>query len=463
MHIHILGICGTFMGGIAQIAASLGHKVSGSDVNVYPPMSDQLESAGINILNGYCVEHLQPSPDLVLIGNAMSRGNKAVEYVLAEGIHYDSGPGWLHDAVLRDKKVIAVAGTHGKTTTTSLITWILEFNGKQPGYLIGGRANNFELTAKLGDGDIFVIEADEYDTAFFDKRSKFLHYQPNVFLLNNLEFDHADIFDDISDIQRQFHHAVRTVPSSGLIIANHDSEYIQETLEMGCWTPITSFGIGLGANWQLQDGLANTNPDDGERYEIHTNDEVRCIFTPPIAGQHNALNTLAALIAAQAVGVTPEQSLNALATFKGVKRRLDNYATVEGIALYDDFAHHPSAIIATLAALQKIKRHGKIHCVLEPRSNTMQNGTHEKTLELAFEGADSVFLFKPSGLQFDLENTAKMIGEHCQISDDINVLVNKITGMVRPGDHIVVMSNGAFEGIHAKLERALEKIHLTPK
>lgn len=460
MHIHILGICGTFMGGIAQIAASLGHEVSGSDLNVYPPMSDQLQDAGIKIMTGYSAGHLKPAPDLVIIGNAMSRGNEAVEYVLSTGIHYESGPRWLRDAVLRDRQVIAVAGTHGKTTTTSLIAWILEFCGKQPGYLIGGRANNFDLTATLGNSDIFVIEADEYDTAFFDKRSKFLHYEPDVFILNNLEFDHADIFDDVSDIRRQFHHAVRTVPSCGLIIANQDSEHIQKTLAMGCWTPVSSFGLDSQADWQLKEQVDEKDPASSPHYEILSKQGSICRFQPPIAGQHNALNTMAAIRAVGVVGITPDKALAALKEFKGVKRRLDNYATAGGIFLYDDFAHHPTAIVATLTAMRGIKRNGKVYCVLEPRSNTMQNGTHEKALEQAFDGADSVLLYRTPALQFDLEHTAKAIGQHCSVFDHTDALIERIVAKAQPGDHVVIMSNGAFDGIHAKLQHALNKVFI---
>lgn len=443
------------MGGIAQIAAALGHQVSGSDLNVYPPMSDQLRDAGISIMTGYKIEHLEPAPDLVLIGNAMSRGNVAVEYVLSAGIHYESGPRWLHDHVLRDKRVIAVAGTHGKTTTTSLITWILEFNGKKPGYLIGGRANNFELSASLGDSDIFVIEADEYDTAFFDKRSKFLHYSPHIFILNNLEFDHADIFDDVSDIRRQFHHAVRTVPSNGLIIANGDSEHIAETLAMGCWTPTVNFGLEDNSDWQLRDTSADATTGIQPSYEMLSSQGEAHQFQPPITGQHNALNTLAAVLAVKEFGITADDAFRALQAFKGVKRRLDNYATIGGVFLYDDFAHHPTAIAATLEAVNKLKLKGNVLCVLEPRSNTMQNGTHEKALEQAFKDADSVFLYKPSTVQFNLDALALAIGPQCYVFDDTQALITRIVEEALPGDHVVIMSNGGFDGIHTKLQRAL--------
>ena len=445
MHIHILGICGTFMGGIAQIARALGHRVTGSDANVYPPMSDHLQAAGIEISPGYSATHLQPAPDLVLIGNAISRGNEAVEYVLANGLYYESGPAWLRHAVLRDRKVIAVAGTHGKTTTTSLVAWLLEANGFQPGYLIGGRANNFELTAALGNGDIFVIEADEYDTAFFDKRSKFLHYQADVFVINNLEFDHADIFANITDIQRQFHHAVRTVPANGLIIANADSKYITETLDMGCWTPVTTFGSENRSDWQL---LETTQEDV---YEIVHDGVDRARFQSPIGGKHNAMNSLVAIIAAMQSGVEFKQCLNALKSFKGVKRRLDNYANVGDIRLYDDFAHHPTAISATLGAMRKLRKRGRTICILEPRSNTMQNGTHREALKTAFVDADLVFLYKPRDLTWNLDETAQAIGEKCYCHDNIERLIHAVCQTACDGDHIVIMSNGGFQGLHGKL------------
>ncbi|MGR8948096.1 MAG: UDP-N-acetylmuramate:L-alanyl-gamma-D-glutamyl-meso-diaminopimelate ligase [Gammaproteobacteria bacterium] len=449
MHIHILGICGTFMGGIAQLARALGHKVTGSDTNIYPPMSEHLHEAGIPIREGYLPAHLQPAPDLVLIGNALSRGNAAVEYVLSQGIHYDSGAAWLRDALLRDKQVIAVAGTHGKTTTTALITWILEANNYHPGYLIGGRANNFELTAALGDSDIFVIEADEYDTAFFDKRSKFIHYQPDVFIINNLEFDHADIFDNIADIRRQFHHAIRTVPADGLIIANTDGEQVERTISMGCWTPVHTFGVNANARWMV------TGLDNG-KFQLTRNGETFATFSSPIPGMHNALNTAAALIAATHVGLTVEQCLAALGSFRGVKRRLDNFANVNGIALYDDFAHHPTAIQATLKTLKGLKGAGKVRCVLEPRSNTMRDGTHREALKSAFDDADTVYLYEPDDLQWNLTETAESIGSKCFRHKDINELIDHLCETLQYGDHVVIMSNGGFQGFHKKLQVELE-------
>ena len=449
MHLHILGICGTFMGGIAQIARALGHRVTGSDLNVYPPMSDHLQAAGIEISSGYSVSHLKPAPDLVLIGNALSRGNEAVEYVLSSGLHYDSGPAWLRQAVLRDRQVIAVAGTHGKTTTTSLITWLLEANGYQPGYLIGGRANTFDLTASLGQGDIFVIEADEYDTAFFDKRSKFIHYQPDIFIINNLEFDHADIFNDISDIQRQFHHAVRTVPANGLIVANADSVFIAETLSKGCWTPVQTFGQSAQAEWQLQETTSL------ERYEISRAGDKVANFHAPIAGLHNAMNTTAAIIAASHVGLSMEECLSALTGFAGVKRRLDNYADVGDIHLYDDFAHHPTAIRSTLRTMLGINKSGRTICILEPRSNTMQNGTHRESLKHAFEDADLVYLFEPGDIAWNLQETADAIGEKCLCYKEVGDLITAVCDEASDGDHIVIMSNGGFQGLHAKLHAQL--------
>ena len=439
------------MGGIAQLARALGHKVTGSDVNIYPPMSNHLEQAGIPILEGYSAAHLSPQPDLVLIGNALSRGNEAVEYVLANGIHYDSGAGWLRHALLRDKRVVAVAGTHGKTTTTSLIAWILEANGYQPGYLIGGLANNFDLTASIGNSDLFVIEADEYDTAFFDKRSKFVHYQADIFVINNLEFDHADIFDNLADIRRQFHHAIRTVPSNGLVVANVDGPEVEKTIAMGCWTPVQTFAATTQAAWRL-----SATGDDG--YSLTHDGKEVAQFSPPIPGLHNALNTTAAVIACGELGLSVDQCLKALESFKGVKRRLDNFATVRGISLYDDFAHHPTAIQATLSALKTLKGQGRALCVLEPRSNTMRDGTHQNALESAFEDADLVYLYQPADLQWDLAKTAAGIGTNCSIHSDLNDLIESVSNAAKRGDHVVIMSNGGFEGLHQKLREQLTSV-----
>ncbi len=436
------------MGGIAQLARALGHKVTGSDVNIYPPMSDHLEQAGIAILEGYTPAHLQPHPDLILIGNALSRGNEAVEYVLSNRLHYDSGAAWLRHALLRDRRVVAVAGTHGKTTTTSLISWILTANELHPGYLIGGRANNFELTAALGNSDLFIIEADEYDTAFFDKRSKFVHYQPDIFIINNLEFDHADIFDSVADIRRQFHHAVRTVPSNGLLIANVDGTEVEQTLAMGCWSPVQTFAATNSAEWQLSDTGANT-------FSLKRNSETVANFSPPIPGRHNALNTVAAIIACGELGLSVEQCLSALESFRGVKRRLDNFATVNGVSLYDDFAHHPTAILATLSTLKALKGDGRVLCILEPRSNTMRDGTHRQTLETAFIDADLVYLFQPTELQWNLGGTAERIGKNCTVHAELNDLIESVCKAVKPGDHVVIMSNGGFQGLHQKLHKQL--------
>ena len=449
MHIHILGICGTFMGGIAQIARALGHRVTGSDEHVYPPMSEHLAAAGIEISPGYDVAHLDPAPDLVLIGNALSRGNACVEHVLCERLRYDSGPGWLKRAVLHDRRVVAVAGTHGKTTTTSLIAWLLEAAGHEPGYLIGGRANNFSLTASLGAGQFFVIEADEYDTAFFDKRSKFIHYQPEIFIINNLEFDHADIFENIGDIQRQFHHAVRTVPANGLIIANGDSAPVTRTLDMGCWAPVQTIGTNKDSNWCLEETQAPNHFDlsrDGSNIDT---------FRAPIGGKHNAMNAAVALITASHLGLDLDQSIEALGNFKGVKRRLDNYANVGGINLYDDFAHHPTAIRATLETMRGLNQTGRTICILEPRSNTMQNGTHREALAEVFDDADLVFLFEPENLAWNLRETAAAIGEKCECHADVETLLAAVGNKALAGDHIVIMSNGGFQGIHQKLKERL--------
>ncbi|MEM7469255.1 MAG: UDP-N-acetylmuramate:L-alanyl-gamma-D-glutamyl-meso-diaminopimelate ligase [Pseudomonadota bacterium] len=453
MHIHILGICGTFMGGIAHLARALGHNVTGSDQNVYPPMSDQLEAAGIELRAGYDPAHLDPSPDLVLIGNALSRGNDAVEYVLNKGIPYSSGPAWLKRSVLNGRQVIAVAGTHGKTTTTSLITWMLAANGIKPGYLIGGRANNFELTAELGEGKPFVIEADEYDTAFFDKRSKFVHYKPDIFIINNIEFDHADIFDSVDRIRRQFHHAVRIIPGNGLIIANGDDEEVNSTLKMGCWSRVHTFG-SQGAP---DSKLIEQQPESAERFEIASSELGSIKFSPPIPGVHNAFNTLAAIIACKHVGLELAQCLNALDSFKGVKRRLDNYATIDGVALFDDFAHHPTAIRATLRAMRQETAVGRLICVLEPRSNTMQDGTHSEALKFAFEDADLVFLYEPNDLRWDIRQTAVSVGDNCECFDQIEQIIEAVVSSVRSEDRVVIMSNGGFENFHQRLAAALKQ------
>lgn len=445
MHLHILGICGTFMGGVAQIARSLGHQVTGSDQNVYPPMSDQLTALGIELMNGYEPEHLEPAPDLVIIGNTLSRGNPALESVLNRQLPYISGPEWLYQEVLKDKHVLAVSGTHGKTTTTTILTWILEYADLNPGFLIGGVAENFSLSARYTDSDYFVIEADEYDTAFNDKRSKFIHYYPKTLIINNIEFDHADIFHDIAAIRREFHHLLRTIPQQAKIIAPNDDLEVTEVLKMGCWTPIETFS-GLDAEWTL------TNSDrDYRHFSVLKKNEIVGKVSWPLIGEHNANNALAAIIAAHDVGVPLDKSCAALSEFKSVKRRLECIFDAKGIRVYDDFAHHPTAIAKTLKALRQHAGKERLIAVMEPRSNTMRMGVHAETLSSAFVDADLVLLFQANNVDWDISAHMSDLGERCQVFTDIEDIVDLISKDHHQGDHIVIMSNGAFGGLHKKL------------
>lgn len=450
MHIHILGVCGTFMGGLAILARSLGIKVTGSDANVYPPMSDQLAAAGIEVMQGYLEEHLQPAPDLVVMGNAMTRGNAAVEYVLNQGLPYVSGPQWLAENVLRGRWVMAVSGTHGKTTTSSMLAWILEYAGMQPGFLIGGVPENFGCSARLGETPFFVIEADEYDTAFFDKRSKFVHYLPRTLVINNMEFDHADIFADLGAIQRQFHHLVRTVPSEGLVICPHNNNAINQTLAMGCWTPIQRFAA-TDAEWTAklltEDGSAFVVAHKGEQAQIHWG----------LLGQHNVDNALAAIAAAHHVGVTVQHAAEALSAFVGVKRRLELRGEVAGIRVYDDFAHHPTAIATTIAGLKAHSPEVKITAIFEPRSNTMKMGVHQETLAGAFAQADQVILYQDAQLGWSLSAIQKQLGEKAQIFDSVEAIVEHVATHSQQGDCLLIMSNGGFAGIHEKVLHRLEQ------
>ncbi len=450
-HIHILGICGTFMGGIALLARELGYRVTGSDANVYPPMSNQLEAAGIEPMEGYEPGHLQPAPDMVVVCNAMSRGNPAVEYALNRGIPYTSGPQWLAEHLLRDKWVLAVSGTHGKTTTSSMLAWILEYAGMAPGFLIGGVPGNFGLSARSGGSDFFVVEADEYDTAFFDKRSKFVHYRPRTLTINNLEFDHADIFPDLAAIQRQFHHLVRCVPGEGAIVHPAAVPAIDETLALGCWTPCSSFAVGeQAADWQAQllaeDGSAfRVQLASSEPLEVHWR---HC-------GRHNVENALAAMAAARSVGVMPEVAASALAGFAGVKRRLELLGTVRDIDVYDDFAHHPTAIATTLQGL-RARSKGRLIALVEPRSNTMRMGEHRAQLAQATRDADRVFWFQPQGMDWSLDSVVADSAVPASLASDIDALVAAVVAEARPGDQVVIMSNGGFGGIHQKMLQALE-------
>src|SRR5690606_8473053 len=397
MHIHILGLCGTFMGSLAVLAKELGHRVTGSDANVYPPMSTQLEAQGIQLTQGYEPSQLDPAPDLVVIGNALSRGNPAVEYVLNKGLPYVSGPQWLADHVLQGRWVLAAAGTHGKTTTSSMLAWVLEHAGMSPGFLIGGVPQNFGISARLGGTPFFVVEADEYDSAFFDKRSKFVHYRPRTAILNNLEFDHADIFPDLAAIERQFHHLVRTVPASGLVIYPQQEQALQRVIDMGCWTPAQT--TGAGGNWQ-----ARLLAEDGSRFEVWLDGQLQGGANRQPNGAHRVANAPAALAAARHVGVTPEQGIAALAGFASPKRRMEKLIEINDITLYDDFAHHPTAIATTLAGLRAQIGGERLIAIIEPRSNTMRLGSHMAALPASVKDASEVIWYQPPGLDWSLDS-----------------------------------------------------------
>ena len=450
MHIHILGICGTFMGGLALLARELGYNVSGSDVNVYPPMSTQLQAQGIKLCEGYDPLHLVPAPDLVVIGNALSRGNPAVEHVLAQGLPYISGPQWLAEHVLSSRWVLGVAGTHGKTTTASLLAWMLEANGLKPGFLIGGIPANFGVSARLGDTPFFVVEADEYDTAFFDKRSKFVHYRPRTLILNNLEFDHADIFPDLEAIMVQFHHLIRTVPGNGLIISNRDDTSLPEVLQRGCWTPVEYFARGSRHDWS-----ANTLADDQHRFEVNFNSEKQGVVDWPLIGEHNMLNAVAAIAAARHAGVPAAKAIQSLGQFAGIKRRMEVRGKVNGVTVYDDFAHHPTAIATTLAGLRHAVGNAPILAILEPRSNTMRMGVHATQLATALETADRVMLFKPDGIDWDMTAIVDSLNDKAQQFNNTAAIIDAVVRQATAGSHILIMSNGGFENIHTRLLEAL--------
>lgn len=449
MHIHILGICGTFMGGAAVLARQLGHKVTGSDANVYPPMSTLLESQGIEIIEGFDPSQLEPAPDLVVIGNAMSRGNPCVEYVLNSSLRYTSGPQWLQEFLLHDRWVLAVSGTHGKTTTSSMLAWILEECGYQPGFLVGGVLGNFGVSARLGESVFFVVEADEYDSAFFDKRSKFVHYRPRTLVMNNLEFDHADIFDDLEAIKRQFHHLVRTVPGNGRIFAPKQDGAIDDVLKRGCWSE-TEFS-GQQGDWQAEKIKA-----DGSQFTVHFQGELVGSVDWALVGDHNVDNALMAIAAARHVGVTPDLACEALAKFINTKRRLELKGEINGVTVYDDFAHHPTAIELTLGGLRNKVEEQRILAVLEPRSATMKRGVHKETLAASLAAADQVFLYQPDSIDWSVEDIAKQCHQPAQVSSSVDQLVAMIVEQAEPSDQILVMSNGGFEGIHAKLLDALK-------
>lgn len=437
------------MGGVALLARSLGMTVSGSDANVYPPMSDQLADAGINLQEGYLAEHLDPAPDLVVMGNAMSRGNPAVEYVLNKGLPYVSGPQWLADNVLQDCWVLAVSGTHGKTTTSSLLAWILQDAGMSPGFLIGGVPANFGETARLGETPFFVIEADEYDTAFFDKRSKFVHYHPRTLVVNNLEFDHADIFDDLAAIQKQFHHLIRTIPSEGLIITPSHVEAVDDVLRMGCWTPQQTIGLNEG---QLR---ALNIADDGSQFDVAFNGEKVSTVNWSMLGLHNVSNALAAIAAARHVGVSFEHGCDALGRFKGIKRRMELRGEEQGVKVYDDFAHHPTAIETTINGLRANIGDRKLIAILEPRSNTMKMGVHQQTLADSLRAADQVILFEDQALNWSLLDIQQQLGDKAIVEDSIDAIVARVASEAKTGDEVLIMSNGGFGGIHQRLLTAL--------
>lgn len=456
MHIHILGICGTFMGSLAVIARELGHTVSGSDQGVYPPMSTQLEAQGIELMEGYSPDNLHPKPDLVLIGNAMSRGNPEVEAVLNRNIDYMSGPEWLAREVLRHRWVLAVAGTHGKTTTTSMLLWILEQAGFDAGYLVGGVPNDFPVSARLGSSDFFVIEADEYDSAFFDKRSKFVHYRPHTLILNNLEFDHADIFDDVQAIERQFHHLVRTVPSNGLIVRPAVDEHLDRALELGCWTKIQNTSVGSEVTY-IADWRAELLSEDGSEFMVVHREQPVASVKWAQTGMHNVRNALAAISAARHVGVTPDHAVAALNRFSGVKRRMELLADVDGVKVYDDFAHHPTAIASTLEGLRNKVGEETIVALIEPRSNTMQQGVHQQTLLPSAAAADQVLWANLNDMEWLPALVAGADDERHSVESSVEALIERVAGKVSSPCHVVLMSNGGFGGIHQKLIAELKR------
>ncbi|RPI45319.1 MAG: UDP-N-acetylmuramate:L-alanyl-gamma-D-glutamyl-meso-diaminopimelate ligase [Betaproteobacteria bacterium] len=449
MHLHILGICGTFMGGIAAIAREAGHRVTGCDANVYPPMSTQLEAQGIALIEGYGADQIALGADVYVIGNVVTRGNPLMEEILDRGLPYISGPQWLAENILPMRPVAAVAGTHGKTTTTAMLAWILESAGCAPGFLVGGAPLNFEASARLGQPQApFVIEADEYDTAFFDKRSKFVHYRPRVAVLNNLEFDHADIFPDLSAIETQFHHLVRIVPRSGLLVVNALDANLARVLERGCYTPIERFGVADG--WQA-------GPLDREgRFEVTRAGKSCGTLGWDILGRHNQLNALAAVAAAGYFGVDPGRALKALESFRNVRRRLEVIGRIGGITVYDDFAHHPSAIETTVAGLRSKVGPARILAVLEPRSNTMKLGIWKDALAASLQGADRVFCYG-AGVGWDVRAAMTSAGEKARVIEDLDDLVESVAREARSGDHVLIMSNGGFGGLHRKLVARFEK------
>jgi UDP-N-acetylmuramate: L-alanyl-gamma-D-glutamyl-meso-diaminopimelate ligase len=463
MHVHILGICGTFMGGVAAIARAAGHQVSGSDRNVYPPMSTQLAALDIKLSDGFGAEQLEPRPDVVIVGNVCTRGMPVIEALLESQIPYSSGPEWLARELLADRWVLAVAGTHGKTTTAAMLAWILEDAGLAPGFLIGGVPGNFPVSARLGELPFFVIEADEYDTAFFDKRAKFVHYRPRTLVLNNLEFDHADIYPDLGAIERQFHHLVRTVPGSGRIIVNANDANLARVLAQGCWSDLERFardGASGGGErgrplWRAQ----LRGRGDGSEFTVHYADENCGEVNWPLIGLHNVDNALAAIAAARHAGVPPARACAALAIFSGVRRRMELRGTAGGIKVYDDFAHHPTAIATTLEGLRLKVGTARIVAVLEPRSHTMRAGTHRDALAESLTGADSVWVYAPPELGWDAATALRPLGALAHVAHDMDSLVAGLVRELRAGDHALLMSNGGFGGLHERLLKSLTAHH----
>ena len=450
MHIHILGACGTFMGGVALLARRAGHHVSGSDQHTYPPMSTQLRAEGIELFEGYSPEHLDPAPDLVIIGNALSRGNPSIEYVLNNGITYTSGPRWLGENYLRGKSVIAVAGTHGKTTAASMVAWILEVAGEKPGFLIGGVPENFGFSARDGE-QYFVVEADEYDTAFFDKRAKFVHYRPDIAVLNNLEFDHVDIYEDLKAIQRQFHHLVRTIPGNGMIISNGQDARLESVLEQGCWSRLQQFSMGERSDWRV-----DLLKSDGSELAFHFEDNLIGQMSWAHCGRHNAMNACAAVAAAVAAGVNPQIAIEALASFKGVKRRMELITQTDDIHVYDDFAHHPTAIRLTLEGLRRNVGNARVLVALEPRSNTMRAGVHIDELGPALMPADRVWLMAGEGIDWDPQEALAPLDGRGRVVTRSDDMLGQMLDTVQPGDHVIFMSNGGFDSAPARFSQSLK-------
>lgn len=440
------------MGGIAAIAKQLGYKVTGSDRNVYPPMSTQLEKLGIELTEGYDESQFSPEPDMIVIGNAMARGNPAVEYVLSRNLPYTSGPQWLLDHLLKDRWVLAVAGTHGKTTTTSMLTWILEDVGLNPGFLIGGVPENFGISARIGDSPFFVIEADEYDSAFFDKRSKFVHYRPRTLVLNNLEFDHADIFENLAAIEKQFHHCVRTVPANGLVLAPAAETNLERVLEMGCWSEQQFIGHAKKAEWHASPQKSDCSVFD----VVHKGESIGSVKWGLI-GDHNMQNALMAIAAAHHAGVSVKDAIAALSSFKNVKRRMELKGVVNGVTLYDDFAHHPTAIDTTITGLRNKVGNQKIIAVLEPRSNTMRMGVHKSQLARSWQAADEIHILEPQNLGWSMQDAIANSDIPVTVYQSVDEIVSKVSQRAQPGDHILVMSNGGFDGIHTKILKALDE------